>query len=123
LGVLSTFVEKAVAVRGRYLSTGLRFVTHPLTVTGLATQLTMSSHRKKPFSAKQKKKQLQERKQRKAGNGTNGCLAIYRPTVVDTTQNFVPRQKGDRPGEFEHSNTSRPVQQFVPAQVSAGTSR
>ncbi|CAO3675763.1 unnamed protein product [Umbelopsis vinacea] len=81
----------------------------------------MSSHRKKPFSAKQKKKQLQERKQRKAGNA--GETRIYRPTVVDTTQNFVPREKRDRPGEFENSNTSRPVQQFVPAQVSAGTSR
>ncbi|GAB5589494.1 hypothetical protein Unana1_04394 [Umbelopsis nana] len=79
----------------------------------------MNSHRKKPFSAKQKKKQLQERKQRKAGNA--GETRIYRPTVVDTTQNFVPRQKGV--GDFDHQTSNRPMKQFVPAQVSAGTSR
>ncbi|KAH8555762.1 hypothetical protein BGW37DRAFT_147081 [Umbelopsis sp. PMI_123] len=79
----------------------------------------MSSHRKKPFSAKQKKKQLQERKQRKAAGGSE--TRIYRPTVVDPSQNFVPRQRLDR--EFDSSSSVRPMKQFVPAQMSAGTSK
>ncbi|KAJ2958690.1 hypothetical protein NQZ79_g5712 [Umbelopsis isabellina] len=79
----------------------------------------MNSHRKKPFSAKQKKKQLQERKQRKAGNVSEG--RTYRPTVVEQPAQklFVPREKGDQPSDYGRSDT---MKHFVPAQVSAGTS-
>ncbi|CAM0136697.1 unnamed protein product [Umbelopsis sp. WA50703] len=79
----------------------------------------MNSHRKKPFSAKQKKKQLQERKQRKAGNVSEG--RTYRPTVVEqpAQKMFVPRERGDQPSDYARSDT---MKHFVPAQVSAGTS-
>lgn len=46
---------------------------------------------------------------------------IYRPTVVDPTQNFVPRQRLDR--ESDPAVSGKPMKQFVPAQTSAGTSR
>lgn len=78
----------------------------------------MNSHRKKPFSVKQKKKQLQERKQRKAGNVSEG--RTYKPTVVEQPQKlFRPQEKADQPSDYGRSDT---MKHFVPAQVSAGTS-
>ncbi|KAI9287604.1 hypothetical protein BC943DRAFT_288939 [Umbelopsis sp. AD052] len=80
----------------------------------------MSFNRKVAYSAKQKRKQLQERKKRKAASANEA--RIYESTVVSPYEHhFLPSERLDRTSAPEVAG--KPMKQFVPAQTSAGTSR